>query len=184
MWVVSRLYLDANPRWFVDAVCGGGILVQRSRSRRGAREARLRARGALGAGLIAFAPNFLLGCLFPWFLSTRVHVAGSLYAINSVGAILGALAAAPLTAGVLTLEGTYRLGIAAVALLLASGIALSRRQRSGDAPSGLRTMAGVFPTPPPLKRPLQLDIWAEIIFMKSFIKVFSEHGNRMILGQQ
>ena len=100
--------------------------------------------GALGASLIAFAPNFLLGCLFPWFIATRVEVAGSLYGINSVGAVLGAIVAGPLTAGVVCLEATYRLGLAAIALLAISGVLLDRATSDGREATSNRRLATVF----------------------------------------
>jgi spermidine synthase len=100
--------------------------------------------GAIGASLIAFAPNFLLGCLFPWFIAKRVEVAGSLYGINSLGAILGVIAAGPLTAGVVQLEATFRLGLAAIAMLLISGVMLDRASGEGRDDAAKRRMATVF----------------------------------------
>ncbi len=76
--------------------------------------------GAVGAGAVAFVPNFLLGSLFPWAISRRVRLAGTYYAVNSAGAVLGAFAGGPMTARLVGLEGAYRagaLGLFALALL-------------------------------------------------------------------
>jgi spermidine synthase len=101
--------------------------------------------GAFGASLIAFAPNFLLGALFPWFLGRRVHLAGSLYALNSVGAILGAFAAGPLAAGRIGLEATYRLGLAALALLVLAGAFLPEvREAARRRPVRLARLASAL----------------------------------------
>lgn len=82
--------------------------------------------GSLGAGGIVFLPNFFLGCLFPWIISVRARVAGTLYAVNSAGAVLGAFVGGPLIAGVISRESAYRTGIAALASLGCLGAFLAR----------------------------------------------------------
>ncbi|HVR73230.1 MAG TPA: hypothetical protein VMT52_02820 [Planctomycetota bacterium] len=82
--------------------------------------------GSLGAGAIVFLPNFFLGCLFPWIVSARARIAGTLYAVNSAGAVLGAFVGGPLIAGVISREAAYRAGIAALASLGCLGAFLAR----------------------------------------------------------
>ena len=82
--------------------------------------------GTLGASLIAFVPNLLLGALFPWFLASRIESAGSLYGVNALGSILGAALAGPILAGLVPLEATFRIGLVALALLLVVGLQLLR----------------------------------------------------------
>lgn len=87
--------------------------------------------GTLGAACVVFLPNFLLGSLFPILIATWREKAGTLYALNSVGAVLGAFCAGPLSAGLLQLETTYYVGVAAVLVLTVIGVLLSRQFRLG-----------------------------------------------------
>ena len=87
--------------------------------------------GTLGAACVVFLPNFLLGSLFTILIATWREKAGTLYALNSVGAVLGAFCAGPLSAGLLQLETTYYVGVAAVLVLTVIGVLLSRQFRLG-----------------------------------------------------
>ena len=86
--------------------------------------------GALGAGLVVFLPNFLLGSLFPWGTSKLVLKSGRLYALNAIGCIAGAFAGGPLGAQHLGLEWAFgfgALGLVALSFLgILAGGALSR----------------------------------------------------------
>ena len=108
--------------------------------------------GTLGAGLVVFLPNALLGSLFPWFVARRVEIAGSLWAINSLGAIVGAFAAGPLAAGVVPLDATYRFGLAGVGLLAAAGIALGGGEARAVGGSAAATIDAVVSTRTGLRR--------------------------------
>jgi spermidine synthase len=91
--------------------------------------------GALGAGLVVFLPNFLLGSLFPLTVSRKVRLAGWLYAANCLGCVSGAFLAGPLSAGRWPLEAAYRAGIALLLLLALLGL---RQARSAAARRGPR----------------------------------------------
>jgi spermidine synthase len=100
--------------------------------------------GALGAGMVVVLPNFLLGSLFPWVVSRRPHLAGSLYAVNCLGCVAGALCGGPLTAGRLSLEHTFRVGLAVLLALAACGAWLLRAEsRSPWTPPRRVAVAGL-----------------------------------------
>lgn len=87
--------------------------------------------GVLGAGAIVLLPNFLLGSLFPWLVSQRPRLAGTSYAVNSLGALLGAFAGGPLAASLLSLESAFRMGIAMLAGLSVLGVFLGKAGSPG-----------------------------------------------------
>ena len=91
--------------------------------------------GTVGAALLVFVPNFLLGCLFPSVLSHWSDRAGSLYAINSVGAVAGAFIAGPATAGRVSLEDTYHIGVASLLSLTFVGGVWVRAGARSEKPS-------------------------------------------------
>ena len=86
--------------------------------------------GSVGAGLVVFLPNVLLGSLFPWIVSRRVALAGGLTAASCLGCVAGAFLGGPLTAGSWTLENTYRFGLAALLGLAGWGSSLVWRETS------------------------------------------------------
>ncbi len=83
--------------------------------------------GTLGAAAVVFAPNCLLGSLFPLAVARWRERVGSLYAVNSVGAALGAFAGGPLAAAVIDLEGAYHSGLVGLVALALTGAVLSLR---------------------------------------------------------
>jgi len=89
--------------------------------------------GVLGAGAIVFLPNFLLGSLFPWVVSQRPRLAGSSYATNAMGALLGAFTGGPLAASWFGLESAFRIGIAVLVSLSALGVFLGKAGRPPSA---------------------------------------------------
>lgn len=99
--------------------------------------------GTLGAGLLTFLPNFLLGSLFPWALAPRLAAAGTGYAINCGGSLVGAFLAGPIAASLLSLEDSYRAGVGLLASLAVLGAALRGSGERGPpgrplAPPGAR----------------------------------------------
>jgi spermidine synthase len=93
----------------------------------------IRLLSCLGALLI---PATALGATFPiavrWFVIDPLHIGragGMLYAINTAGALIGALAAGFLLIPVMGLSGTTFVGITVSGLAIACGFVLMRRPR-------------------------------------------------------
>jgi spermidine synthase len=102
----------------------------------------------LAGVIVIFIPALALGATFPlaahWFVRDSGQIGragGALYAVNSAGAALGALAAGFVLIPALGLFGTTMVGIAAAGVAVAGALAAARTTSAVDA-AGIHEPAG------------------------------------------
>ena len=122
--------------------------------------------------VMVFLPALALGATFPlairWFAAgstSAARAAGTLYALNTVGAAIGALWAGFYLIPAVGISGTTAIGIAASLTAAASGLLLLRRRSSSPSAALPRTGKGSHRSTPRTSAPPPSSLWLAMIVL-------------------